>query len=647
MVWLCLAFLATGPEVNWDALIAARVNRHSSALDQAVWQNPAMPKAAREAYFLTLGQIGNPADAARILVAFDDHDVQASAIFAYGELEKAPAEPLLDWLGEVAVDHRPLVIEAFSKLASAEEGEKVVAPWSTLSGAQRDRTLFYLWRLKPESLTEAVIADLKKGNPGALPGHVYYLVRSRTKVEESLLLRLLESPDMPAQTRIYASRVQTESPGKAVEKAMLKLTRHGDWRLRAQGINGLARMKSSKVKRQGLLMLSDTNHNVRRAAITALVQLRDPEVDRNIAAFPQTLSPTLRQTLLANADDSQWPGYWPLVESWEKSESKWEQRQWLNFQGRARTEDVAGRLKSLAASRDSLPTVLAFNALATRDREAALELVPTLMKSDDPFVLNAALGAMSDAEPGQWPVPFASVKQKTDRTYGANIFHHSYLQGLSNWLPDAEAKAELDRMADHSDYLVRYNAVKTMADPGEDDWQKVFKQPWQTPIPKKVLELASEMLTTGKHWTWTLKTGRGDIRIELEPHLAPITCATMAYLSSISYYQDIPIHRVVPNFVVQAGDGRGDGSGGPGFSIPCEVNSLRYRRGAVGMALLSKDSGGSQFFICHSDQPHLDGGYTIFGKVIEGWAVLDQLQEGDVLNWAIIGIEGTQGLGNR
>src|SRR5262249_35084385 len=87
----------------------------------------------------------------------------------------------------------------------------------------------------------------------------------------------------------------------------------------------------------------------------------------------------------------------------------------------------------------------------------------------------------------------------------------------------------------------------------------------------------------------------------------------------------------VPNFVIQGGDPRGDGEGGPGYQIRCEVNPRPYIRGAVGMALSGKDTGGSQFFITHSPQPHLDGGYTVFGQVISGMEVVDRITRGDVI----------------
>ncbi|RPH54105.1 peptidylprolyl isomerase, partial [bacterium] len=88
-------------------------------------------------------------------------------------------------------------------------------------------------------------------------------------------------------------------------------------------------------------------------------------------------------------------------------------------------------------------------------------------------------------------------------------------------------------------------------------------------------------------------------------------------------------HRVVPDFVLQGGDPRGDGTGGPGYAIRDEINPLRYDRGAVGMALAGPDTGGSQFFLTLSPQPHLDGGYTVFGEVVSGGEVMDQIRIGD------------------
>src|SRR5205814_1066559 len=98
----------------------------------------------------------------------------------------------------------------------------------------------------------------------------------------------------------------------------------------------------------------------------------------------------------------------------------------------------------------------------------------------------------------------------------------------------------------------------------------------------------------------------------------------------------LPFHRVVPDFVAQGGDPRGDGWGGPGHTLRCELSPLRYARGAVGMALSGKDTGGSQFFVVHSAQPHLEGKYTVFGRVVEGMEVVDALLPGDLIERAVV-----------
>ncbi|MGI9035737.1 MAG: peptidylprolyl isomerase [Pyrinomonadaceae bacterium] len=114
-----------------------------------------------------------------------------------------------------------------------------------------------------------------------------------------------------------------------------------------------------------------------------------------------------------------------------------------------------------------------------------------------------------------------------------------------------------------------------------------------------------------------LTTTKGSFTIEFFPEEAPLTVDNFIKLARANYFNGLEVHRVVPNFVVQDGDPRGDGNGGPGWEIRDEINMIPYNRGAVGMALSGKDTGGSQWFVTHSPQPHLDGGYTVFGQVNE------------------------------
>ena len=127
-----------------------------------------------------------------------------------------------------------------------------------------------------------------------------------------------------------------------------------------------------------------------------------------------------------------------------------------------------------------------------------------------------------------------------------------------------------------------------------------------------------------------LTTEKGKFTIDLMPEDAPLTVDNFIKLARGNYFNGVSVHRVVPNFVMQDGDPRGDGNGGPGWSIRDEINMLEYSRGAVGMALSGKDTGGSQWFVTHSPQPHLDGGYTVFGRVNESdMKIVDTIVRGD------------------
>ena len=126
-----------------------------------------------------------------------------------------------------------------------------------------------------------------------------------------------------------------------------------------------------------------------------------------------------------------------------------------------------------------------------------------------------------------------------------------------------------------------------------------------------------------------IETERGVMELELYSHDATLTVHNIATLAARGYFDGQRFHRVVPNFVAQAGDPRGDGNGGPGYAIRDEINRHRYERGTLGMALSGPHTGGSQFFITHSPQPHLDGGYTVFGQLRSGADVLDHIVQGD------------------
>jgi cyclophilin family peptidyl-prolyl cis-trans isomerase len=123
-------------------------------------------------------------------------------------------------------------------------------------------------------------------------------------------------------------------------------------------------------------------------------------------------------------------------------------------------------------------------------------------------------------------------------------------------------------------------------------------------------------------------TDAGEFEMTFDAVRAPLTVDALLGLIEAKFFDGLLFHRVVPDFVVQGGDPRGDGTGGPGFSIRDELSPVEYRRGTAGIALSGPDTGGSQWFVTLSRQPHLDGNYATFGQVTSGLEVLDDIQQG-------------------
>lgn len=133
-----------------------------------------------------------------------------------------------------------------------------------------------------------------------------------------------------------------------------------------------------------------------------------------------------------------------------------------------------------------------------------------------------------------------------------------------------------------------------------------------------------------------ISTDKGDMIAELYDNETPITVNNFKDLIGKKFYDGLNFHRVIPNFVIQGGCPNGTGTGGPGYNIPCEVTAPKqfHDRGVLSMAHAGRDTGGSQFFVCHGRQgtAHLDGNHTCFGKVNEGLEVIDSIQSGDKIN---------------
>lgn len=195
---------------------------------------------------------------------------------------------------------------------------------------------------------------------------------------------------------------------------------------------------------------------------------------------------------------------------------------------------------------------------------------------------------------------------------------------------DAEVREMLTVATSDPDAMVRERATALLSRRPENESERaapVRAPGWYEDVVRTLVAPTLE----GTPVRATFDTERGPIVVELLAAEAPLTVKNFLDLARAGTFRGMRFHRVVPNFVLQDGDPRGDGTGGPGYSIRDELNPHRYERGVVGMALSGPDTGGSQWFITHSPQPHLDGGYTVFGRVVSGFYALDRIVQADLL----------------
>ena len=151
------------------------------------------------------------------------------------------------------------------------------------------------------------------------------------------------------------------------------------------------------------------------------------------------------------------------------------------------------------------------------------------------------------------------------------------------------------------------------------------KKQWRQPPPMTI--------DTTKKYRATIETNKGNIELDLFAEHAPNTVNNFVFLAREGYYDNVTFHRVISNFMIQGGDPTGTGRGGPGYSFADEFkgNPNRHGTGSLSMANAGPGTNGSQFFITHAPQPHLDGKHTVFGKVVDTQDVVDAIRQGDVM----------------
>jgi cyclophilin family peptidyl-prolyl cis-trans isomerase/HEAT repeat protein len=650
--------------------------------------------AIRKRAALAAGRIGdeNSVSALAGLLQDADTDVRAMAAFAIGEVEAANgADPLLAVLKNTneAVIVRARALEGLGKIAGAlpreqearrlELGVTIVEVLKT-DAAFSDRLMATL------GLTAALRARPANAGPAIAKflGHADARVRSdagntlaRLRLNDgNEQLRKLLTTDADPIVRANAARVLGITEDKASFDSLLKLAVDDpDSRVRVSAIRSLALLKdvraadplltrgialthrhlpknapetnevieiattlgrllALKEEERALKWLQEVGSLLRRSAPEvelALVRIAPAVYVRSFEGDTRILSGKSSHVMYWRAAASVAGGFREIAALPDSVKNKAELavsaesllRSMLDY--RKTGEAPAGGNFEYAAS----DVLRAFAAFKPKDLASVL-----LAHLEDPDVIvrGTAADLLGDLpSESNTRALIAALPRTTNDPLNDAVL--SILAALGKQKSDAPNNA-IKTALDSRDYLVRRRAVALLKANGVGDFSSRIGT---VQTGKTDADYRRALARAGKKVRAVVTTTKGSFTIELLPEAAPLTVDNFVQLAQRTFYNGITIHRVVPNFVIQDGDPRGDGNGGPpNHQIRCEINEVPYDRAAVGMALSGKDTGGSQWFVTHSPQPHLDGGYTVFGRVVAGMEVVDNIIRGDVIRSIVI-----------
>jgi len=416
-----------------------------------------------------------------------------------------------------------------------------------------------------------------------------------------------------------------------------------DWRVRVNSIKALGSFRHTEARTAEHLlhMASDQNDHVAMTALTVLPQALHESTAPSRALFDDlkrlmnreesggfrrsgaalALAALFRETALDEIRTSYTIGKFPEAD-------------YVRALGFMQGDDSFEELVATAQSGHPQLQRLALDGLIgrvegdpsqIRHRTQVAGLLSESVSSEDLAVMTTAADAMGDSTFADAAFVQPISRRLATLTAPDDVEPMvSMIETLGD-LRSREALQVLEQLLSSSDHTVAAAAAESMGRITGQDY-------------RNRLSTHSEILHADYDWvfldglrgaTVVVETDRGRFSFEVFPEEAPFTCMSLARLIVSGFYDGLSFHRVVPNFVVQGGDPRGDGWGGPGYTIRSEFGTRSYERGTVGVASAGKDTEGCQFFVTQSKQPHLDGRYTIFGKVKEGMDVVDRLQAGD------------------
>jgi cyclophilin family peptidyl-prolyl cis-trans isomerase/HEAT repeat protein len=566
-----------------------------------------------------------------------DRNVREMAAFALGEIgDSQGAETLIGLAADNDFGVAAEAVEALSKLSDAPHAPKDLLTrylWLTdgkLPEGVRARAVRFLFRFKDDRARIAAMDALGAASDAVRQEAAFTFSRDKYAPARGSLELLLTDPNVLTRAFAAAALGKIED-GASVPRLVEALGDAHPWvrtnaagALSRIGVQARGALLADHVPRL-LALADDPDPGVRASAIDLL------GLYGAVAAARERLLDVLKngtqteRELAAGAIAKHFPMDSETFHALDSGLSPWAIVRVL--EATATTQDGMAIRAKYAHSPDALVRAAALAAIQDPQTDAQVDLIRAGLTDPDVIVRSTAIDRYEHVtvEPANVWLPALEQIEEAERKSPMNDARLAAIHAIAAYERPKRA-AFLRGFLTDPDPVVRRVASDLIVE------KLKTPRPAYTPLPVTRPQSDYEEIVRWSRTphTATIHMTRGKIELALLTQDAPMTTWNFAQLAKKKFYDNTSFMRVVPNFVIQGGDPRNDMNGGPGYAIRDEINLQKYTRGAVGMALSGADTGGSQFFITHSPQPHLDGGYTIFGRVYDGMnGVVDQTERGD------------------
>jgi cyclophilin family peptidyl-prolyl cis-trans isomerase len=568
-----------------------------------------------------------------MLVKDSSPHIRQSVAFAMGQIRAKESLPFMfEMLQDSDLEVRRLAVEAIGRIGGIEVTSYVLPFLNDKNVGLREQAGLALALIKDKATVEKLIQLSEQEDP-AQWSYVYALYRLADERAVPALHHVIAKPVPSPSTGdpsslLFALKALWSMKKPLIGEEVEMLLNHQDPRVQQNSLDVLAASADKTACPVLQKFYPSMNSNTKTKALETMGALGCVIEER-----PE--SPVLFGAWIAAKAKSEKEKALPLLLEGMKNPS-WIIR-WRTSQGLADLPEATAvpLLKSLMSDSDSAVRLAALDSMSGFVTSTAEIFLPLLESKD--FAIRAtaadALGKTKDQKYLQLLIKAYDSSQDPSEIEGRT----AVLDALVDFHSSETLKVFEDALCD-PEYTIRRHAIdglKKIIGPAPFFFQGKVIDPEEflylkgKVSEKRMNEYPFEFGAVLNPVEVTMKLEKGEVTIRLSQADAPLHTQNFLKLVSRHFYDGLRIHRVVPNFVIQGGDPRGDGWGGAGEVIHDQINMLMYKRGMVGMPIAGKDTGGSQFFITESRQPHLDGNYTIFGEVISGMDVVDSTEIGD------------------